>query len=166
MHIVHELHRSKSLRNIPHVWNPSIHAVMSRHFSKTLFLARQCEQHHLRACAQIQITSSLLNDIRPSLSNQQRLPLDQVHPFSTSQRWRAQPTTKSGASSGKKPSDRMAKMMEEAKRSGMVPEDVGLLPDTFVMPFGKNLPSWISNLRNRLFIERKRLKTRFTEWGA
>ena len=47
-----------------------------------------------------------------------------------------------------------------------MPDDMGLLPDTFVMPFGKNRPSWLSNYMGRMKLERTRFRTRMIEiWG-
>lgn len=47
--------------------------------------------------------------------------------------------------------------MEEQRKQGMVNyEDMGIQPGTFIMPFGKNLPSWISNFKGRLKLEKKR----------
>lgn len=63
----------------------------------------------------------------------------------------------------------MAVAMQRAKaqalRDGNIPNDVGLLPDTIIMPFGKNKPSWFSNYKDRLRLEKKRLAMRFTEFG-
>lgn len=57
--------------------------------------------------------------------------------------------------------------MEQMKKQGhLMSEEVGLLPGTFIMPFGKNLPSWSSNFKGRLLLEKKGFKARFMEAGA
>ncbi|GAB7353508.1 hypothetical protein MBLNU459_g3955t1 [Dothideomycetes sp. NU459] len=47
--------------------------------------------------------------------------------------------------------------MAEQKAAKRLPDDIGLLPDTFVMPHGANLPSLFSDPRGRLALERARL---------
>lgn len=60
----------------------------------------------------------------------------------------------------------MERAKQQALREGKVPNDIGLLPDTVIMPFGKNRPSWFSNYKDRVKLERKRLWMRLTEIGA
>lgn len=55
--------------------------------------------------------------------------------------------------------------MQDAFRTGMIPDDMGLLPETLVMPRGKNRPSWFGNFWGRWRMEKKRFKTRLTEIG-
>ncbi|KAF2400306.1 hypothetical protein EJ06DRAFT_530290 [Trichodelitschia bisporula] len=47
-----------------------------------------------------------------------------------------------------------------------LPKDVGLFPDTLVMPTGRALPSLISNPRDRLFLEYQRLVQRLKDVGS
>ncbi|KAK3691001.1 hypothetical protein LTR37_018903 [Vermiconidia calcicola] len=62
----------------------------------------------------------------------------------------------------------MARVQAEEKlrmlRDEGIPEDaVGIIPGTFIMPFGKNRPSWFDNYKGRMRLERKRWRTRLTE---
>ena len=57
----------------------------------------------------------------------------------------------------------MEKARKAALESGQLPDDVGLLPDTFIMPRGRNKPTWFSDYKVRLRMERKRLYTRIRE---
>jgi len=50
----------------------------------------------------------------------------------------------------------MAKEKAKAFEAGQIPDDVGLMADTFVMPRGKALPGWFGNFRGRWKLERKR----------
>ncbi|KAA8914808.1 hypothetical protein FN846DRAFT_236583 [Sphaerosporella brunnea] len=47
---------------------------------------------------------------------------------------------------------------------GELPSDMGLLPDTFIMPTGKNLPSLIKSPTLRLQLESRRLEQRILDW--
>lgn len=53
--------------------------------------------------------------------------------------------------------EKMRAAMKQAEREGGLPEDVGY-QSFFIMPFGRNLPSFTSNPRGRLKLERKRFK--------
>lgn len=49
-------------------------------------------------------------------------------------------------------------------RSGEMPDDVGLLPDTIIKPVGANLPSYFAAFGNRLRMDRQRIRMRVTEF--
>ncbi|KAF8249723.1 hypothetical protein K440DRAFT_621192 [Wilcoxina mikolae CBS 423.85] len=51
-----------------------------------------------------------------------------------------------------------------ARELGELPTDMGLLPDTFIMPTGKNLPSLIISPTLRLQLELRRLGQRIYDW--
>ncbi|KAI7094388.1 hypothetical protein KC352_g39477, partial [Hortaea werneckii] len=55
---------------------------------------------------------------------------------------------------------------QQAMRSGNIPDEMGLLPQTFIMPRMKNRPSWFSNFSDRKKMEWTRLRTRITELGS
>lgn len=55
--------------------------------------------------------------------------------------------------------------LQQAMRSGNIPDEMGLLPQTFIMPRMKNRPSWFSNFSDRKKMEWTRLRTRITELG-
>lgn len=59
----------------------------------------------------------------------------------------------------------MKEQREKAMRSGDLPDDVGLLDDTFVMPRlgSKNLPSVIGHSKDRLRMHRRHLWLRAKE---
>ena len=57
----------------------------------------------------------------------------------------------------------MTRAKEQMLREGQYPHDVGLLDDTFIMPSGKNRPRWFTNYKDRMRLERKRLRIRFQE---
>ncbi|KAK5133452.1 hypothetical protein LTR08_007694 [Meristemomyces frigidus] len=54
----------------------------------------------------------------------------------------------------------MALQVEEqrrkALREGLIPDDMGLLPGTFIMPRGKNRPSWLRDFKGRWRMEKAR----------
>ncbi|KAE9989103.1 hypothetical protein EG328_000034 [Venturia inaequalis] len=53
--------------------------------------------------------------------------------------------------------------MRSQKDASKIPDDMGLLPDTFIMPTGKNLPSIFSEPKFRLQLAWKRTKRRFQD---
>ncbi|KAK5164324.1 uncharacterized protein LTR77_010019 [Saxophila tyrrhenica] len=55
---------------------------------------------------------------------------------------------------------------QQALAAGQIPDDLGLLPGTFIMPYGKNRPSWTSETRKRWEMEKERWKTRFMDFYA
>lgn len=57
----------------------------------------------------------------------------------------------------------MAKDRQRAIADGLIPDDMGLLPDTFIMPRWNTRPSWIGNFKGRWQLEKVRWKTRFFE---
>lgn len=61
---------------------------------------------------------------------------------------------------------KMQDMYKQAQKEGTIPEDIGLLPNTFIMPTGKNLPSWTKNRRGRMKLEKARLWERMQDIGA
>ncbi|TID17549.1 hypothetical protein E2P81_ATG08122 [Venturia nashicola] len=54
----------------------------------------------------------------------------------------------------------MKKAMKGLKDASKIPDDMGLLPDTFIMPTGEKLPSLFSEPKFRLQLEWKRAKRR------
>ncbi|KAK5114660.1 hypothetical protein LTR62_002233 [Meristemomyces frigidus] len=70
----------------------------------------------------------------------------------------------SGRQSAPSMTVQMKKMKNQALKSGQIPHDMGLLPDTFVMPRGTQLPSWFTDFSNRWLLEKKRLRTRALEF--
>ena len=54
---------------------------------------------------------------------------------------------------------------QQALREGQIPNDLGLMQDTFVMPFGKNRPSWLKDYKDRWRLEKRRFRLRITEVG-
>ncbi|EMC98549.1 hypothetical protein BAUCODRAFT_32606 [Baudoinia panamericana UAMH 10762] len=101
-----------------------------------------------------------------------RLPSHPSHhgtrPFSGSASWHAGQMGKAFMpSAGRRPQQSMkvqkAKAERDAKRQG-IGFDIGLIPETFVMPRGKNLPSWFSNSKDRRKLEWARLKLRLKEF--
>ena len=71
--------------------------------------------------------------------------------------------TAGGQKSAPSMSIQIKKAREQALRSGQIPNDLGLLPDTFVLPRGKNLPSWFLNFSGRWTMEKKKFKLRAVE---
>ncbi|KAK5113155.1 hypothetical protein LTR85_010973 [Meristemomyces frigidus] len=57
----------------------------------------------------------------------------------------------------------VAQQQKTAIRAGQIPDDIGLLPDTFIMPRGKNKPSWFGIPGGRWRMEKKRIKVRAQE---
>jgi len=58
----------------------------------------------------------------------------------------------------------MAAQRDKAMREGLLPDDIGLLPDTLIMPrVGANKPSWFRDFKGRWFMERRRFLTRVQE---
>ncbi|KAF2773816.1 hypothetical protein EJ03DRAFT_323191 [Teratosphaeria nubilosa] len=61
------------------------------------------------------------------------------------------------------------KMKEQQKKAlagGELPDDVGLLPQTMVMPSSSKRPSWFKDGGNRWRMEKARIKTRFYEFAS
>ncbi|QDS67745.1 hypothetical protein FKW77_006094 [Venturia effusa] len=55
------------------------------------------------------------------------------------------------------------KVMKGMKDASELPDDMGLLPDTFIMPTGKNLPPLFAEPKFRLTLEWKRTKRRIQD---
>ncbi len=55
------------------------------------------------------------------------------------------------------------KQEREALGAGQLPDDMGLLTGTFIMPYGKNRPSWFTNRKARWKLEKHRWWTRMYE---
>jgi len=153
--------------------------------TSSLHILRRCERHAAQRCAYS--TYRRLNNPQPLL------PPLLLHPSHTHQRppqhGSAQTTRHaSGAgrivrpsSGGRKSAPSMAvqiaKARKDALKSGQMPLDVGLLPDTLVMPSGKNLGGALrgtagsrgtggggeGGIRRRLRLEWKRGKLRALE---
>ena len=62
-------------------------------------------------------------------------------------------------------SAQIERMKKEQLRSGKFPEEFGILPDTFIMPYENKRPSWLRNRAARLKLEKERWKTRLYELG-
>jgi hypothetical protein len=56
------------------------------------------------------------------------------------------------------------RMKKQALRTGEIPEDFGILPDTFIMPVEANRPSWLNNWKDRLKLEQARLGVRWRDF--
>lgn len=138
---------------------------MSTSLLRSLPPSRQYERH-LQRCAQQFL---LRDDLRPLRSNNpipSRQCLRQRQPFSsTSLRPAAgkvmQPKIKQKA----QPSMTVTRKQQEAQviSRGAIPDDVGLMDQTFIMPHGKNKPSWLKDFNMRWRLEKHRLKTRVFE---
>ncbi|KAK3674390.1 hypothetical protein LTR78_005859 [Recurvomyces mirabilis] len=72
--------------------------------------------------------------------------------------------TAGGQKSAPSMSIQLKKAREQAMRAGQIPNDLGLLPDTFIQPRGKNLPSWFTNFNGRWVMEKRKLKLRSVEF--
>ena len=132
-----------------------IHASMSQRIHTALRPATQCSYHSTRRYAPRGYLF-LRDDPRTSPSSRHR-----PRPFSTSPRCAGVSVRQVKASQQQQPAQpsmhvqRLA-AANKAMRSGQLPEDLGLLPETFIMPFGKQRPSWWTNWRQRLKLERVR----------
>jgi len=144
----------------------SLHLPMSKTLTRSLHTLQLCERQVVQKCASQHTTRYLRDDLQPK-----RLCLSpQTRPFSSTQQWRASQMGRAIKPSGRKQvNPAMAVQMQQQKqkafRDGQIPDDIGLLPDTFVMPRGKKRPSWFSNFWGRWRMETKRLRTRITETG-
>ena len=143
---------------------------MSRSVSKVPRLLVQGDCHTAQQCRSAQSLHWRNDDLR-LLHPRKSVTFEcQKTHFSTSQTWRAGGMQRSMPSVKKQAAPSQALAMEKARKaaleSGQLPDDVGLLPDTFIMPRGKNKPSWFSDYKGRLRMERKRLYTRIRETGS
>lgn len=57
----------------------------------------------------------------------------------------------------------MKRAQAKAMRSGEIPDDLGLLPETFVMPFGQPKPGWLNQTGERFKLETARTKQKFKD---
>lgn len=140
---------------------------MSQSLCRSLQIARQCTSHQrLVACINASLPR-IRSDDDGSLQPHHHRPNQQRRPFSS------QPCLRSGVRqsrpAGKQrttPSMNLLqqKQEREALSSGTIPDDIGLLPGTFIMPFGANRPSWTQNFGLRWRFEKTRWKTRFIEF--
>ena len=140
---------------------------MSRSLGRALLPRRSCEVQRLQRCDYERIT---IDDLWPRSTNRISHQPPRIQPFTTSQPWRAATVSKARPSV-RKPSQpsmklEMEKQKEKALSSGQIPDDLGLMQETFIMPFGKNRPSWFANFRGRFRLEKKRLSTRIREIGT
>ena len=144
-------------------------ASMSKRLCTALRTTTRCQFHYARKCASRKASDPtgdrdlLLN--QPRRSSASKL---QLRSFSTTRSWRAMARTVMPA--GRQPAQpSMVVALERAKqqalREGQIPNDLGLMQDTFVMPFGKNRPSWLKDYKDRWRLEKKRLRMRLTEVG-
>jgi hypothetical protein len=60
----------------------------------------------------------------------------------------------------------MDRMRKKAMRTGEIPDDVGLLPDMFVMPPAEKVPGWLSNYKDRRKMEMARWWARYQDLKA
>ncbi|KAI7339142.1 hypothetical protein KC315_g1390 [Hortaea werneckii] len=139
---------------------------MSRSLGSPFVTLQVCERQAVQRCAP-QSRPRRRHDDFPT----RRYQPSQSRPFSSSQPWRASQMGKAIAPSMRKQSQpslasSRQQQLQQAFRSGNIPDEMGLLPQTFVMPRGKNRPSWFSNFGDRKQMEWTRLKTRMTELGA
>lgn len=142
---------------------------MSRRLCTALRPTRQCEMHHLRTCA-AQRTPFWTDDLRSFLPRHlySLTPHRDARYFSTTRPWLAKagrvarPTMQQPAQPSIKVAMERAK--QQAVKDGSGTNEAGFLPETFIMPFGKNRPGWFSNYNGRMKLERKRLRARF--WDA
>jgi hypothetical protein len=58
----------------------------------------------------------------------------------------------------------MDRMKKKAMRSGDIPDDIGLLPETFVMPPADRLPGWLSNHKDRWMMEKAKMRARWADF--
>ena len=144
---------------------------MSRTLQTPLRRLAHFEASSLRLCAPPPSGPCLRDDLHPLIAIHSTRQQCQRQPFSTSRPWRANGMKISRRSqSGNKTQPSMAveraKQKEQALRKGLIPDDIGLMPDTFVMPFDKKLPGLLSNPRGRWRLERHRIRTRLGELWA
>ena len=138
-------------------------ASMSKTLCTALRPATRCKVHCLRKGTFRKI-SCWTGDLRPLLTQPQHS--SRSRQFSTSQPCRAQ-AVRTAMPAMKQPAQpSMAVAIEKAKqdaiRHGQIVNDIGLLPDTIIMPF-KNRPSWLKEFNDRWRLEKKRIKTRIME---
>lgn len=123
-------------------------------------LRNQCEQAALRRCRPSYYNALLLDrDVTCRTA-----PLSR-RPFSTSPKCLITNAIKPHVKGKSQPSMALAmkRQREQMMRSGETPDDVGLQPNTFVMPHGANLPGLLTDTRTRLRMEWARLKIRSGE---
>lgn len=166
MVIAHPCPKSKSSTIITcelHV--PSIRASMSKRLFIALQPSTQCSIHHVRRYAPQAYLFQSDNLPYPSKRPHTR-------PFSASTRCAAAGQTRQiKASQGSQPSQpsisvQRSRAMQKAMRDGEIPEDLGVLPQTFIMPFGSKRPGWIANWKGRLRLERARWWARVQDIGS
>ena len=94
--------------------------------------------------------------------------LPTTRPFSASTQCRASAQGRAIKPSGKKQTApsmalQMGEQRKQMMRNGMIPDDLGLLPETIIMPRGKNRPSWFGDFKARWRMEKKRWRVRVVE---
>ena len=139
---------------------------MSRNISKTLLSPRQfqcltrCRQSH-----SARLSGDDTQPLLPRVAGRYNAPRS----FSTSQPWRASSVMRSTKATGRKlsqPSQVVSQKhaRDQALRDGETGlDDIGVLPDTFIMPFQENRPSWFTKFKDRLKLEKRRWRTRGAE---
>lgn len=142
---------------------------MSRPLTRPFSTLHLCEREATLRCAVHPPPHRHSGTNRAVLRPQHHVHLT-TRPFSSSPPWHASSMGRITMPSMRKqmqPSIGAARQqqMQQAMREGQIPDDMGLLPETFVMPRGKNRPSWFSNFRGRWRLEKKRLRTRLSELG-
>ncbi|KAI7490267.1 hypothetical protein KC357_g2029 [Hortaea werneckii] len=139
---------------------------MSRSLGNPFAKLQVCERQAAQRCAP-QLRPRRRHDDLPN----RRYQPSQSRPFSSSQPWRASQMGKAIAPSMRKQSQpslasSRQQQLQQAFRSGNIPNEMGLLPQTFIMPRRKNRPSWFTNFGDRKKMEWTRLRTRITELGS
>ena len=66
------------------------------------------------------------------------------------------------------PSMAVAREKERAATLGRgeIPDDLGLMEGTFIMPSGRNLPSWTREFKRRWGLERHRVRVKLGEFAG
>jgi hypothetical protein len=157
---------ASSTQKFPEACNPipTTPLPMSTTICRTLRPARQClYQQRLQRCSSESYQFLRNDNLKPRNRPQNPFNIQQCR-NATSMVRRARPTQKQPP----QPSSRILQqnMQQKLMDSGEIPDDVGILPGTFIMPVGKNRPSWISNRKDRWKLERMRLWTRMSELWA
>ena len=142
---------------------------MSKHVTTTLQPVTQCQLHYVRRSAP---RAYLFRNDDHSPSPRRRpspLQLPHARAFATSPQCAASTVKQVKPSQQSQPSQpsisaQMERMKKKAMRSGDIPDDIGLLPETFVMPPAEKLPGWLSNHKDRWMMEKARMRARWADF--
>ncbi|CZT14812.1 uncharacterized protein RCC_00761 [Ramularia collo-cygni] len=126
---------------------------MSKRIRLSAFSAPRCSHPNLQSCSALQHTTVRGN---PSL---QCLRLRPRQPFSTTAQHRvgASRMVTAGKKAQPSMSIQMKAQQEAAMRDGSMLDHLGVLDNTYVPPSGKNLPSYLTNFRERWQLQKYRL---------